>query len=346
MEKRYQENRELAKKWEDLEISAFKGVGKKYVIDTPPPYPSGDLHLGNTLNWTWMDAIARFQRMAGKDVFFPQGWDVHGLPTESKVEKASGKKCHQVERKEWVRMCEEWSEKHIKAMKEMIKLLGTSTDWSGEFRTSDPDYIKMVQKSFIDLYKKGLIYRGKHPVNFCTTCGTAISDAEVEYAERETKLNYILFELEGGQKVEIATTRPELLAACVAVAVNPEDRPELVGKKIKVPMFGREVNILGSKEVDPKFGTGVVMICSFGDKQDVEWILSNNLPIVECLDEEGKITTPAVMGTRTVPAYQGIDTSFLVATLTAAIQELKAINDTQAETINALTARIVALESK
>jgi valyl-tRNA synthetase len=181
-------------------------------------------------------------------------------------------------------------------MKEMIKLLGASIDWSGEFRTSDPNYIKLVQKSFIDLYKKGLVYKGKHPVNFCTTCNTAISDAEVEYAERSTKLNYILFELEDGKKIEIATTRPELLAACVAVAVNPDDQPELVGKKIKVPIFGRVVKILGSKEVDPKFGTGVVMICSFGDKQDVEWILSNNLPVIECLDEEGKITIEPYKG--------------------------------------------------
>jgi valyl-tRNA synthetase len=298
MDKRYSENKDLLRKWNSLGISTFKADGKKkkYIIDTPPPYPSGDLHLGNALNWTWMDAIARFRRMAGFDVFFPQGWDVHGMPTETKVEKATGKKCHEFERSEWVRMCEEWSDKHIKSMREMIVALGSSIDWSSEFRTSDQNYMKLVQKSFIDLFRKGLIYRAKHPVNFCTTCNTAISDAEVEYAERQTSLNYILFELEDGQKVEIATTRPELMASCVAVAVNPEDKPEMVGKKMKVPIFGRSVEVLASKEVDPTFGTGVVMICAFGDKQDVDWILSNSLPVIESIDEEGKMTIEPYTG--------------------------------------------------
>ncbi|MBN2095599.1 MAG: valine--tRNA ligase [Candidatus Aenigmarchaeota archaeon] len=306
MDKSYKENPELIKKWEKLEVSNFKNKGEKYVIDSPPPYPSGELHLGNTLNWTWMDAIARFQRMSGKDVFFAQGWDVHGMPTEVKVEMAFGKKAHEVERTLWRKMCRDWSEKNISGMKEMIIKLGSSIDWSSEFRTSDPNYIKHVQKSFLDLQKKGYIYQAKHPVNFCTTCSTAISDAEVEYAERATKISYIIFEAEGGEKVEIATTRPELMASCVAVAVNPEDRPELVGKKIKVPIFGRQVKIIASKEVDPKFGTGVVMICAFGDKQDVEWILSNNLPIIESIDEEGKMVVEPYKGLTTAEAKEKI----------------------------------------
>ena len=294
MDKIYKENKNLIELWDKLNISKFKGkLDKVYIINTPPPYPSGDFHLGNALNWCWMDVIARFKRMKGFDVFFPQGWDVHGLPTEVKVEKEYNIKSEEVEREKWISMCKEWTENNIRKMKENIIKLGISVDWNYEFRTSDDNYKKLIQLSFLDLYRKGLAYRGKFPVNFCTNCRTAISDAEVEYEERETQLNYILFSLrDSDKKVEIATTRPELLSSCVAVGVNPEDdkHKDLIGKKLVVPIFNREVEVLSLKEVDPNFGSGVVMICSFGDKQDVEWILSNNLPIVESINEHGKIT--------------------------------------------------------
>jgi len=300
MDKIYKENKSLVEFWNKLGISRFKGnLDKIYIIDTPPPYPSGDFHLGNVLNWCWMDVIARFKRMKGFDVFFPQGWDVHGLPTEVKVEKAYNVKAADVGREKWISMCEEWTENNIRKMKENIIKLGISIDWNYEFRTSDSDYKKLIQLSFLDLYRKGLAYRGKFPVNFCTNCGTAIADAEVEYEERETELNYILFDVSNeNKKVEIATTRPELLGSCVAAGVNPEDekRRDLIGKKLIVPIFNREVEILPLKEVDPSFGSGIVMICSFGDKQDVEWILNNKLPIVESIDEHGKLSIEPYKG--------------------------------------------------
>ena len=310
MDKKYEENPDLVKSWEDLKIAEFKGnFDKKYVIDTPPAYPSGDFHLGNTLNWCWIDVIARYQRMSGKDVFFPQGWDVHGLPTETKVEKASNIKCDEVERDKWVEMCKEWTEVKIDGMKSCLKRLGISIQWDSEFRTSDDKYMKIVQLSFLDLHKKGFAYRGKYPVNFCTTCRTAISDAEVEYVERDTKLNYVLFDVEGKEKkVEIATTRPELLASCVAVAVNPDDEKNkvLIGKKFIVPLFNRKVEVIQSKEVDPEFGSGVVMICSFGDRQDVDWILKNNLQIVESIDENGRMIVEPYKGMTTGEARKEI----------------------------------------
>ncbi len=300
MDKRYGENSDLVKSWEELKISKFKeNFDKKFVIDTPPAYPSGDFHLGNTLNWCWIDVIARFKRMTGYDVFFPQGWDVHGLPTETKVEKEHNIRCEEVPRDKWVEMCKEWTEVKIEGMKKGLKKLGISIEWGPEFRTSDEKYMKIVQLSFLNLYKKGFAYRGKYPVNFCTTCRTAISDAEVEYIDRKTKLNYILFDVkETGKKVEIATTRPELLASCVGAGVNPEDENnrELIGQKLIVPLFNREVTVISSKEVDPKFGSGVVMICSFGDRQDVDWILKNKLSIIESIDEKGKMIVEPCKG--------------------------------------------------
>jgi valyl-tRNA synthetase len=237
--------------------------------------------------------------MHGFDVLFPQGWDVHGLPTEVKVEKEYNIKSEEIEREKWKELCKNWTENNIKKMKENMIKLGLSIDWNFEFRTSDDDYKRLIQLSFLDLYRKGLAYRGKHPINFCTNCRTAIADAEVEYEERETKLNYILFNVKGeDKKVEIATTRPELLSSCVAIGVNPEDEKnkDLIGKKLVVPIFNREVEILPLREVDPNFGSGIVMICSFGDKQDVEWILNNNLPIIESIDEYGKIIVEPYKG--------------------------------------------------
>jgi valyl-tRNA synthetase len=313
MDKRYEEKKDLLKLWEELKISKFnkniEDSRKLYIIDTPPPYPSGDLHLGNALNWCWIDIFARYKRMKGFDVLFPQGWDVHGLPTEVKVEKAHNIKSEQVERGKWKQMCIDWTEENIRKIKENMKKLGLSIDWDYEFRTSDDNYKKLIQLSFLDLYRKGLAYRGKYPISFCTTCRTAIADAEVEYKDTQTKLNYILFKIKGEDKeVEIATTRPELIPSCVAIGVNPEDEKnkELIGKKLIVPIFRREVEVLPLNEVDPKFGTGVVMICSFGDKQDVDWILNNNLPIVESINENGKMVVEPYKGLNVEEAREKI----------------------------------------
>ncbi len=284
---------EILKFWEEEKIFNFDTKSDKptFVIDTPPPYPSGDFHMGNFLNWSYIDFIARYKRMKGFNVLFPQGWDVHGLPTEVKVELSTGKKSSQVPRKEWIKMCEDWTEKHIQGMKEMIRKFGFSVDWSTEYRTSDPEYIKAVQLSFLDLREKGYLYRGKHPINWCPRCETAIADAEVEHMTRKTYLNYIKFPLVGEGEIVIATTRPELLHGVVAIAVNPEDEryKEVIGRYVKVPIFGQEVEVIASEEVDPEFGTGAVMISTFGDKQDVDWVFKHKLPIIETITKDGKL---------------------------------------------------------
>ncbi|MBI5061188.1 MAG: valine--tRNA ligase [Candidatus Aenigmarchaeota archaeon] len=301
--------------WEKENIYAFNPKkGRIFSIDTPPPYPSGDFHMGNVLNWCYFDFAARYKRMQGFNVHFPQGWDVHGLPTESRVEQWKKKKSSEVPASQWVEWCNQWTNEHIKEMKAMIKALGISCDWSLEYRTSDPLYVKMVQLSFLQLAEKGLAYRGKHPINWCPSCRTAIADAEVEHKERDTKLYHIKFMLSGASahsdaerrhatapidsgegEIMIATTRPELLSACVGIAVHPEDEryKEIAGRRAIVPIFGQEVDIFTSPAVEREFGTGIVMICSFGDKQDVAWIMRHQLPIIEAIDERGNMTEAA-----------------------------------------------------
>jgi len=304
--------RNWIKFWEDNCVYAFDAnLGRIFSIDTPPPYPSGDFHIGNVLNWCYFDFVARYKRMQGFNVHFPQGWDVHGLPTESKVEQWKGKKSSEVPREKWKEWCDEWTDKYVKEMKKVIQLIATSCDWSLEYRTSDKDYIRMIQLSFLELVRKGAAYRGKHPINWCPSCRTAIADAEVEYRERGARLYHLKFSISGTPEasnglgeghIAIATTRPELLPACVAIAVHPDDEryKEIAGRRAIVPLFGQEVDVIKSDAVDPAFGTGIVMICTFGDKQDVAWTFRHQLPIIEAIDEKGVMTHAA-------GKYQGID---------------------------------------
>ena len=303
--------RKWLERWDDS-LYRFKeedvAAGKPpYIIDTPPPYPTGDFHIGNALNWCYIDFIARYKRMRGYAVLFPQGWDCHGLPTEVKVEETHGISKRAVSKQEFRRLCSELTRKNIAAMKEMMIRLGFSIDWSREFVTMHDDYKKYTQRSFLRMFRSGEIYRAEHPVNWCPRCETAIAFAEVEYEERSASLNYIRFKIvqsgeeaekdmrvaeESPEYVEIATTRPELLASCVAVAVHPEDEryKHLIGSTLEVPIFHQKVKVFADSAVDPSFGTGVVMICTFGDRQDVRWWKAHRLPLRASIDERGRMT--------------------------------------------------------
>lgn len=279
-------------KWQKSELYRFTGEGTKpnYIIDTPPPYPTGSIHMGHVLNWLYMDIIARYKRMQGFDVMFPQGWDCHGLPTEVKVEETHGIKKSDVPRDEFRRMCIDLTQENIQMMKTQMQSLGFSQDWSREFVTMTDQYKRKTQLSFLKMHDQGLIYQAVHPVNWCPRCETAIAFAEVEYQENETYLNYLEFsQVDGEGKVPIATTRPELLSACVAVTVHPEDEryQSLAGKFVEVPIYGRKVKVITDEDVDPEFGTGAVMICTFGDKTDVSWVNRYGLDVIEALDEKG-----------------------------------------------------------
>ncbi len=280
------------KEWKD-EMYYFDWNSDKphFIIDTPPPYPTGSFHIGNALNWCYIDFIARYKRMKGYEVMFPQGWDCHGLPTEVKVEELYGIKKNDVPREKFRELCVKFTEENIKKMKETMRRLGLSIDWSKEYVTMYPEYYRKTQVSFVRMYKKGLIYRGYHPVIHCPRCETTIALAEIEYKEGKTKLNYIKFD----EGVVIATTRPELIPACVAIAVHPEDEryKDMVGRVVKVPITGQEVRIIADEEVDPEYGTGMVMICTFGDRQDVRWWKKHNLELRDVLTRDGRLNEKA-----------------------------------------------------
>jgi len=282
------------KKWEEMGIYHFDWEDRKrptYAIDTPPPYPSGNFHMGNVLNWTYFDIVARYKRMRGYNVHFPQGWDCHGLPTEVETEEHHGISKTDLPPDKFRKLCEQFVEKYIAIMKTAIKRLGISIDWTTEYKTMNPDYWRRTQLSFILLYKKGFIYRGTHPVNWCPRCETAIADAEVEHEAKDGTLHFILFPLEHKGHLTVATTRPELLPACVTVAVNPNDDryKQYIGKEINVPIAKRKVKIIAEEMVDPEFGTGVVMICTYGDKADVKSVAKHGLPVMMCIDEKGRM---------------------------------------------------------
>jgi valyl-tRNA synthetase len=280
------------KSWDDS-VYYFDWMSKKpqYIIDTPPPYPTGNFHIGNALNWCYIDFAARYKRMQGYNVMFPQGWDCHGLPTEVKVEEIHHITKNEVPREEFRRLCEKLTEEAIERFHTSMDRLGLSIDWSNEYVTMKPEYYVKTQRSFVQMYKNGLIYRADHPVNWCPRCGTAIAFAEVEYDSRTTTLNYMRFPAKDGF-VEIATSRPELLAACVGVVVNPRDErySKYIGENVRVPLFDYEVPVFSDQAVDPKFGTGVVMVCTFGDKQDVRWWLEHHLPLRQAIDRSGRMT--------------------------------------------------------
>lgn len=281
--------------WEELGIYHFDWNDTKkpvFSIDTPPPYPSGDFHMGNILNWTYFDMLARYKRMRGYNVLFPQGWDCHGLSIEIQVEKNQKIRKRDIPPDKFRKLCEQLIEKYIALMKSSILRLGCSIDWNTEYKTMNTDYWRRTQLSFIKLYKKDFMYQGKHPVNWCPRCETAIADAEVDYEKRTSTLSYIRFPLKNSQEyLIIATSRPEFIPACVAVEVNPNDKRfnKYIGKEIIIPIVNRTVKIIADKAVDPEFGTGVVMICTFGDKEDVKTVMKHKLPIIRILTDNGKI---------------------------------------------------------
>jgi len=308
--------------WEEMGIYHFDRTDKKskpYVIDTPPPYPSGDFHMGGVLNWTYFDMVARYKRMRGFNVLFPQGWDCHGLPTEVETEEVNHIRKTDVPPEQFRKLCEELTNKYIRIMKTAIKRLGCSTDWTTEYKTMDPDYWRRTQLSFILLYQKGFIYKGTYPINWCPRCETAIADAEVEYEKREGVLHYIRFPL-NHEHLMIATTRPELLAACVTVAVHPDDErySKYEGKEVTVPVANRKVKIITNESVDPKFGTGVVMICTYGDKEDVKAVQKHHLPVIMLLDEKGRMNQNA-------GKYAGLTTDEAKKTIVAELEKAKII---------------------
>jgi valyl-tRNA synthetase len=275
-------------KWEEDKTYAFDERDTKrpvYSIDTPPPFTSGELHMGHVLSYSYFDFVARYKRMNGFNVYYPQGWDCQGFPTETKVEARYGRKPP----KEFRELCIKWTGEYIEKMKGQMKALGFSPDWRYEYRTMDDDYHRRVQFSLLRMYEKDLVYKGSHPVFWCPYCNSALAKTDTEEMERETTLHYLIFRCKG-KDLQIATTRPELLHACVAVLFNPADERygAYSNEEIETPL-GKKVKILPDKDVDMGFGSGLVMVCTFGDKQDIIWSYRHGLPVIEAMDERGML---------------------------------------------------------
>jgi len=261
-----------------------------FVIDTPPPFTSGELHMGHAYWVTIADTISRFKRLQGYNVLLPQGWDTQGLPTELKVQYKL--KVPKDNRELFLQKCIEWTNDMISKMKEAMTRLGYRPEWEKyEYKTYEPNYRKIIQRSLLDMHKMGLIELREGPVYWCPKCETALAQSEVGYLEKEGLIAYIKFPLKDGGEVIIATTRPELLGATQAVAVHPEDEryKNLIGKTVIVPIFNKEVKIIADEAVEKDFGTGAVMISTYGDPQDIKWQLKYNLPVTELIDERGRI---------------------------------------------------------
>lgn len=289
----FHEIEERVKKfWEEKKIFKTKDLEDEniYSIDTPPPTVSGKMHMGHAFSYSQQDFIVRFMRMFKGNVFFPFGTDDNGLPTERLVEKSLKIKSKNMGRQEFVKLC-------LKMLKEVKpkfiqdwKDIGMSCDFNVSYSTISSQAQKISQESFIDLFNKGYIYKKSFPTIWCPECQTSIAQAELEDKELPSKFSTLKFSVEGNELL-IATTRPELLQACVAVFVNPEDErySSIVGKKAKVPLFNFEVPIIADKSAQIDKGTGVLMICSYGDKFDVDAIKRHNLTPKTIIEKDGTI---------------------------------------------------------
>lgn len=264
-----------------------------FVIDTPPPTVSGMLHMGHIFSYTQADIIARYQRMQGKDVFYPMGFDDNGLPTERLVEKVKGKKAAQyATRAEFIAECQSVVTEAEEEFRTLFKSVALSVDWRKEYQTISDEVRALSQASFIDLMQKGRAYRQLQPMLWDPVDQTAIAQAEIEDKELASTFNDITFTVEGsGAALTIATTRPELLGACVALLYHPEDAryTALAGKHAITPLFGARVPILADENVKIDKGTGLVMCCTFGDETDILWWRTHKLDTRIILNKYGKL---------------------------------------------------------
>ena len=272
--------RDILKYWEENEIYKFDPDTKKpiFVIDTPPPYVSGRAHLGFAIHYSQIDMIARYNHMLGNDVIFPACADRNGLPVEVKVEQKLNKSMHDMDREEFLQICKKELDEAEKNTIQVMNWMGLSCNTfygSPEiyYQTDSPQYRLNTQKTFLRAWHEGLITRAARPNNYCIECGTTIADAEIEYRDDKSFLHQISFEIENSkEKIVISTTRPELIAACELIIFHPSDPrfKHLEGGIAITPIFNRKVPIQAHRDADPEFGTGIMMICAYGDKSDVK----------------------------------------------------------------------------
>lgn len=326
----------LQETWAREKIYQFDETSSKpvFAIDTPPPTVSGSLHVGHIFSYTQTDIMARYQRMLGKNVFYPMGWDDNGLPTERRVQNFFHIRCdanqpyepgldlppilstmtekelqekrvpqRNLSRKNFIEHCHKLTVEDEKAFKKIMSRMGWSVDWNLEYATIDDHSRKIAQMSFLDMQRKGVMYQVQAPTLWDCDFQTAVAQAELEDREMPGAFHEIHFAVEGGGEFTIATTRPELLPACVGVTYHPDDPryTNLKGKKAITPLFGVPVPIFPSELVQMDKGTGILMVCTFGDQTDVQWWRENNLETRQIIGKAG-LMLPITFGTAEFPS--------------------------------------------
>lgn len=305
--------------WEKMGVYRYQkeiSREKTFVVDTPPPTVSGSLHIGHVFSYTHTDVIVRYQRMKGLNIFYPMGWDDNGLPTERRVqnyfhvtcnpnvayekdlhlEQATAKmrKDHarEISRKNFIELCLQLTQKDERAFMDLWRRIGLSVDWQEAYATIDDHCRHLAQLSFLDLYQKGHIYNRYEPTMWDVNFQTAVAQAELEDRSVQGAFHKIAFGIEGeDRQIVIATTRPELLPSCVGVTAHPEDKrfKDLFGKRAITPLFQVPVPIFPSELADPEKGTGILMVCTFGDQTDVYWWKEQGLQLRQTLGKNGRL---------------------------------------------------------
>jgi valyl-tRNA synthetase len=316
--------------WEQWGVHFYnpaRGRDETYVIDTPPPTVSGSLHVGHVFSYTHTDIMARYQRMRGRNIFYPMGWDDNGLPTERRVQNYFNVRCDPklhhadnfdteaaakaknpvpVARSNFIELCLKLTLEDEKAFKALWRRIGLSVDWRQEYSTIDDRCRRAAQLSFLDLFQKGHIFAVDSPAMWDVDFQTAVAQAEVEDRLSGGHFHNIRFGLEGSDAgFLVATTRPELLAACVGVTAHPDDAryKDWFGKRAVTPVFHTPVPIFPSELADPEKGTGILMVCTFGDATDVRWWREQGLPNRQIIGRDGRLI-PVTFGE---PGWDSLD---------------------------------------
>ncbi len=294
-----------------------------YAIDTPPPTVSGSLHMGSVFGYAQTDSIARYQRMLGKTLFYPMGWDDNGLPTERRVQNYYGVRCDpampydpsfappgsppkdpvSISRRNFVELCLQLTAEDEKAFEQLWRTLGLSVDWAQTYTTIGPESQRASQRAFLRNLARGEAYASEAPTLWDVDFRTAVAQAELEDREQPAAYHRIGFSRSGGEQVFIETTRPELLPACVALVAHPDDRryQPLFGSTVTTPLFGVRVPVHAHPLADPDKGSGIAMICTFGDTTDVVWWRELDLPVRSIVGRDGRLLATAPEGVAAAP---------------------------------------------
>lgn len=304
--------------WKDHKVYTFdpESSAELFIVDTPPPTVSGSLHIGHVFSYSHTDFFARYKRMKGFNIFYPMGWDDNGLPTERRVQnyyhiqcdpevpyeegmtfpipnsKARKKPAKRISRLNFIEVCNQLTQSDEEAFKALWQRLGLSVDWEQEYTTIGKHAQKVSQYSFLDLHQKGHLYLSYSPTMWDVDFQTAIAQAEVEDRLADGHMYTLHFQVEEtGEIVNIGTTRPELLPACVGMTAHPDDEryQHLFGKNILTPLFGVPVPCFSSDVVNPEKGTGLVMVCTFGDATDMDWWKLEQLKLRQILNKQGRL---------------------------------------------------------